>query len=107
MNVTEFLNEHRTVIQGFKGWKYYDNCPRIVCGDGLTLSVQASRMHYCSPRLDDLESYESVEIGYPSAVIEEFLPFAEDEECPTSTVYAQVPIELVDTVITKHGGIAE
>ena len=41
--------------------------PRIVCADGFTLSVQASNGHYCSPRVDYSEHYETVEVGYPSS----------------------------------------
>jgi hypothetical protein len=34
------------------------------------------------------------------------LPYAEHEDDPTGTIYVDVPIELVDELIEKHGGIA-
>lgn len=39
---------------------------QVVCNDGFTMSVQASQFHYCSPRVDLAESYDSVEVGFPS-----------------------------------------
>lgn len=39
--------------------------PPIWCADGASLSVQASKDHYCSPRVDGAERYGTVEIGYP------------------------------------------
>jgi len=38
----------------------------IVCADGVTLSVQATNSHYCTPRTD-YGPYSAVEVGYPSA----------------------------------------
>jgi len=32
------------------------------------------------------------------------MPFAEQEEHPTDTVYGYVPVSIVDEVIAKHGG---
>ena len=40
--------------------------PRLYCNDGYSVSVQASAFHYCSPRLNGLQDYKSVELGYPS-----------------------------------------
>lgn len=31
--------------------------------------------------------------------------FAEDDEAPLATVYGYVPVETVDAVLAKHGGI--
>lgn len=78
--------------------------PRIVCADGFSMSVQASAFHYCDPR-DNVGPYDTVEIGSPSEAVEAFMPYCEDPTTPTGTVYAQVPIEVVLTVINKHGGI--
>lgn len=79
--------------------------PRLVCADGFNLSVQASETHYCKPRDND-GPYTHVEIGFPSDVEPEFMPYVEDAEQPLDTVYAQVPIEVVLAVINKHGGLA-
>ena len=91
---------------------YYDgigeiqaNRPRLYCNDGYSISVQASEFHYCSPRLNGLQDYESVELGYPSAEDELINEYAEDALDYTDTVYGYVPIEVVEKLIEKHGGI--
>lgn len=78
--------------------------PRITCADGFSLSVQASRFHYCSPRIDNAVKYTHVEVGFPSERVEALMPYAEDEDDPTGTVYGQVPVEVVWTIINEHGG---
>ena len=81
--------------------------PRVECKDGFTMSVQASRTHYCSPRKDlDDGNYNSVEVGYPSETEPLIMEYAECPDEPTGSVYAQVPIEIIDEVIKKHGGMA-
>jgi hypothetical protein len=78
----------------------------ITCKDGFTMSVQASKFHYCSPRQNLTDgNYNSVEIGFPSEVESLLLKYAEDPEKPTGTVYGYVPLNVVDSVIEKHGGI--
>ena len=90
---------------------YYDgigeiqaNRPRLYCNDGYSISVQASAFHYCSPRLNGLQDYKSVELGYPSAEDELINEYAEGMDY-TDTVYGYVPIEVVEKLIEKHGGI--
>ena len=91
---------------------YYDgiyeiqaNRPRLYCNDGYSISVQASAFHYCSPRLNGLQDYESVELEYPRAEDELINEYAEDDLDYTDTVYGYVPIEVVEKLIEKHGGI--
>ena len=80
--------------------------PEAVCADGFTLSIQASGMHYCIPNEDLSDGdYSKVELSYLSEEVEEFLPFAEDDEAPLATVYGYVPVETVDAFLAKHGGI--
>lgn len=80
--------------------------PEAVCADGFTLSIQASSMHYCRPSKDLQDGdYSKVELGNLSETVEEFLPYAENEACPLFTVYGYVPIETVNAVLAKHGGI--
>lgn len=81
----------------------YPQVPRIVCKDGFSLSVQASSAHYCCPR-DNSAPYTEVEVGYPSDVPHGIMQYCEDSDSPTSTVYAFVPIEKVEALITLHGG---
>ncbi len=79
--------------------------PRIVCRDGFSMSVQAHSGSYCSPRDGGKGPWDSVELGFPSAREELLMPYVEDSENPTDTVYGYVPIEVVEQVIEKHGGI--
>lgn len=79
-------------------------CKKIVCRDGFAVSVQASGLHYCTPRDND-GPYTEVELGYPSEPVEAWRDFAEDPDRPTTTVYPCVPIELVVRGLDQHGGI--
>lgn len=77
----------------------------IKCVDGFTLSVQGgTHTHYCTPR-EHCNYYVEVECGYPSSKEELLMPYAEDESNPTKTVYGYVPIEVVEQIVIKHGGI--
>ena len=79
--------------------------PRLYCNDGYSVSVQASEFHYCSPRLNGLQDYERVELGFPSMEDELINEYADDGDDYTDTVYGYVPIEVVEKLIEKHGGI--
>lgn len=107
--------------------------PRVICNDGFSVSLQANNIAYCTPRItqgllegklyfdgsfdfdgngtngfiDEFIPYVEVELGYPSEVDENLLPYAEDASNPTNTVYGYVPIEIVDSMIQRHGGINE
>ena len=90
--------------------------PHIVCADGFTVSVQASKYHYCSPRSkwdgrpeDWSGPYTHVEVGFPSEIPEpwqKWLEYCESDYKPTETVYARVPVEMVRDLIAFHGGEA-
>ena len=77
----------------------------IYCKDGFSMSVQASETSYCTPRENSATRYESVEVGFPSAEEPMLMEWAEDPHRPTDTVYAYVPVEVVNLVIAKHGGV--
>ena len=80
--------------------------PRIVCKDGFSISVQGSENHYCQPRENLIDKdYESVELGFPSVADDLIEEFAEEPECPCDTVYGWVPIDIVEKLVEKHGGI--
>ena len=102
-DVNAFLAAHRKAIK-VDGRAYLDNRPAIICKDGLAMSIQASRSHYCTPR-DNWGPYTAVEIGYPTERIEEFMPYADPPNAPTETVYGWVPVEVVEEVIAAHGGL--
>ena len=76
----------------------------IKCADGFTMSVQASRGSYCSPR-DDSGPYDSVEVGFPSSFDVYLHQYADDPERPTDTVYGWVPADTVIMCIDAHGGM--
>jgi hypothetical protein len=83
-------------------------CPRLVCNDGFTMSVQASHGHYCSDRDSSATHWSSVEVGFPSEREELLLPHKEgfldlDGEA-TKMVYPYTPCDVVAQVIAKHGG---
>ena len=105
MNIVEFLRK-TTVIKEIGNYEIQDRRPRLFCNDGFNMSVQAGEYPYCSPRRNGSEFY-TVEIGYPSEREELLMEYCEDTESPTETVYGYVPIEVVQTVIDKHGGIKE
>ena len=79
--------------------------PHIFCKDGFKMSVQAGDSLYCTPRTN-LESreYETCEVGFPNQREELLMPYAEDPETPTETVYGCVPVTLVEQIVEKHGG---
>lgn len=80
--------------------------PKIICNDGFEMSVQAGRFLYCKPRMDLPDGkYDSVEIGFPSEEEQLIIDFADDCSNLTDTIYPYVPVEIVDKVIEKHGGI--
>jgi hypothetical protein len=77
---------------------------RITCANGLSFSAQANAGAYCSPRQDN-GPWNQVEIGFPSIAVEEFMEFAENSADPTGTVYGWVPVEIVEAVVQKNGGL--
>lgn len=101
MTVTEFLKST------FNPSNPYQVRPRIYCKDGFSVSVQGgTEFHYCTPR-KHCNQYECVELGCPSAEDTLIKDYAEEPSKPTKTVYGYVPIEIVEELIEKHGGITE
>lgn len=79
----------------------------LVLANGVSLSIQASSTHYCSPRETlPYSQYTEFEVGYPSEEIEALMPYCDNCENPTETVYAYVPLEVLDAYITSVGGVA-
>jgi len=98
MTATEFLNAtyigHRHIVR-----------PRVTCADGFSISIQGgTSTHYCSPR-ETCNVYHEVELAFPSEIVPDLLWFAEMYGQPTDSIYGYVPIELVEEVISNHGGI--
>jgi len=104
VNINEYLRSQKRLVV-HKGYAYRQITKKAKCADGFTMSVQVSSGHYCSPRIDDAKTYESVEVGYPSTAEELLMPYADESDRPTDTIYPYVPVEVVDAVIEKHGGL--
>ena len=71
--------------------------------DGLSLSVQASDSHMCSPRetIEDNSEYEEVEVYSHGVYVNELIHFASE----AMFTYGYVPVELMEELVEKHGGI--
>ena len=101
MSVIEFLES------SFDPSNPYQVRPRIYCKDGFSISVQGgTKFHYCTPR-KHCNQYIEIELGFPSAVDILIREYAEDPSDPTGTVYGYIPIELVESLIEKHGGMVK
>ena len=79
----------------------------VVCADGFSMSVQANRTAYCTPRISDAQKYTHVEIGFPSEEEDLIMHWCDEPQNPTETVYGYVPVQVVTNVLAKHGGIVE
>ena len=82
------------------------NNQSVVCADGFSMSVQAAKRSYCSPR-DDAGPYISAEVGFPSSYDFYLQEYAEDPDNPTGTVYGWVPAHVIRMCIEAHGGMVE
>lgn len=104
MDINEYLKKHKRIEMLAGKYETRRITPQVECVDGFRMSVQVSENHYCSPRVNDAFYYAEVEVGYPSEKEELLMPYCESPEKPTDTVYGYVPVEVVDSVIEKHGG---
>lgn len=75
------------------------------CKDGFSISVQVGKGYRCTPKTDDAGSYHTVECALASDVEPLLLGYAEEPDCPRSTEYDYVPVNVMNAVIEKHGGI--
>ncbi len=82
------------------------NYATVKCADGFSMSVQASRTHYCNPQ-NDRGPYDCVEVGFPSSYDFYLRNYAEDPGDPTGTVYGYVPADTISMCIDAHGGMVE
>ena len=94
MKINEIIKNYK------KNWRPIG---RIICKDGFSMSVQAGETLYCSPR-SNIGPWDLVEVGFPSHEDKELIPYAESPKYPKDTVYAYVPVDLVESVMEKHGG---
>lgn len=82
--------------------------PRTICSDGVSLSIQASSTHYCTPR-EDQGPYLAMEFGYIQdangdrlAPPETWADYTDGPEFPND-VYGYVPVEMIESFIADHG----
>ena len=101
--VSDYLIETCNFVYGMQKAR-----PRIECKDGFSLSVQAGSMFYCTPRSDYVLYYTACEVDLPSSKEELLMPYIEccAGALPTECMYPQTPIEVIEEVVKKHGGIA-
>lgn len=105
MTNIDYANKH--IKESGSGHRNFWDAPRIVCQDGFSMSIQASEFHYCTPRVTGAFPYSSIEIGFPSRRIPEAHEYAEEPKRHTKTVFGYVPVEIVNEIIRKHGGVKE
>lgn len=80
----------------------------VICSNGFSMSVQANKAAYCSPRIDDAERYHKVEVGFPSRDESLLKPYQDDDhEDMTNSVFGYVPASIVNLILVKHGGVVE
>lgn len=103
--INEYLKRTRKVTILITGEEYEDIRPRVECKDGFVISVQANKYAYCTPRINGASEYEEVELGFPNREDKLIEDYAEDPYSLTQTVYGYVPVELVNQLVEKHGGI--
>lgn len=89
----------------------YDNtyfyCPQLYAMDGFTVSLQISNGNYCSSENGYRKlglTWDAVEFGFTSTDEPMMDEFSETTGDTTSTV-GRIPIELMEAVFAKHGGI--
>ena len=94
--------------QRYDGKIIRTTCPPFKCKDGFTVSIQAGESLYSHPRQWNADKYESVELGYPSEPDPLIAKWSENpEDDGTDTVYGWVPVDVVNKLIDKHGGLDE
>jgi hypothetical protein len=119
MSINEYIKKYRIITNYNSKDNTYNNDearddmvvsrnPHLICVDGFEMSVQAGHSLYSSPK-DISDYYTEVEVGFPSEAEELLFDYAENryenEPSYTDTVYPYVPVEVVDNIINKHGGI--
>lgn len=90
-------------IECIGGYMHKAPIPSIKCNDGVSISIQASEFHYCSPR-NNCGPYTTVEVWCLSgADPADVTQFDYDEDGPSG----YVPIESVVAFLDIHGGIID
>lgn len=91
------------VSQNINGYNYIKVMPHMNAADGFNVSVQASEVHYCSPR-ENSGPYILVECGYPSELPVAWADWAETPDT-TDTVFPFIPLSVVAREFARRGGL--
>ena len=95
---------------------YKEQNPLITLGNGLQISIQASRTHYCEPRKDYLlkgEEYTKMEIGpiKEKKLVPSYIKYYEEKPYSNTKdpilVFPYVPVDLIKKFIQESGGIVK
>jgi len=101
-------------MKTFKAWMEegctttsFKNTKPLLFADGNSLSVQASGLHYCTPRTDmpSYEDYTTFEIGFPTRHYDILESYKDGPGDQTETVFGWVPAHVIEDVIAESGGI--
>lgn len=87
--------------------KTYFQCPRFYAKDGFHISIQISHTHYVESDNGYRQLGKEIvraEFGFTS-IHEPMLSEYSDEPSNTTESVGSVPIEILDAVMEKHGGI--
>ncbi len=88
-----------------KGRGFRPHLPRVVCADGVHVSVHANYGAYCTP-CKDSGPWSSVELSFPSAPMPELADYIRgDDKNAINTVWGYVPLGRVAEVLASHGGL--
>ena len=101
----DYANEYLRRIKADKtpGTVGHAVVPHLRCAKGLTISLQASRTHYCEPK-SDTGPWTHVEVMSPKVVLRSLMPYREARD---SNLSMRVPVDAINRLITHHGGIVE
>lgn len=122
MTLIEWLDKTRgPVVREYLGWKNEERKPmvirecrkRLVCNDGFSMSVQEGDHLYSKTNNNGVVTH--VEVGFPSGAVPElseycdgsFDPETGEEDADELCVFGYVPVEVLEQVIQKHGGIKD
>jgi hypothetical protein len=115
----ELKQEYLEFIPNLGGmWQYTEPgisniFPVVKCNDGFEISVQGHCGAYSTPRDDFSDFYAEVEVGYPNQKEELLYQYMKKrnrdywDEQEKYDIFPYVPVNLIDEIITKHGGLKE
>lgn len=99
-----------TVFQSMTGLDYNTRhfyCPSVWAKDGFNVSLQIGNGNYCTSENGYRKfgfTWEDVEFGFTSEQEPLLSEYSQDYNDTTQSV-GQVPVEIMEQVFEKHGGI--